>query len=123
LPQLVPVTAIQPKAAILNVGPGTVLPVQKPFVIEGYAWAGENAVAKVEVSIDGGKTWAAAKVDKAEPFKAARWRATFTPMVVGPLNLLARCTDSKGNTQPEKRDADRRTYMINHLVPVEVTVK
>ena len=127
LPQLVPVTAIQPKAAMTNLAPGTVLRVQQPFVIDGYAWAGENAVAKVEVSIDDGKTWAAAvgpaAAGKAEPLKAARWQATLTPMVAGPLKVLARCTDSKGNTQPEKRDPDRRTYMINHLVPVEVMVK
>ena len=31
--------------------------------------------------------------------------------------------DTAGNTQPTARDPDRRTYMINHLVPVEVTVK
>jgi DMSO/TMAO reductase YedYZ molybdopterin-dependent catalytic subunit len=123
LPQLVPVTAIQPKAVMTNLAPGTVLPVQKPFVIDGYAWAGENAVAKVEVSTDGGKTWAAAKVDKAEPLKAARWQATLTPMVAGSLKVLARCTDADGRTQPAQRDPDRRTYMINHLVPVEVTVK
>jgi hypothetical protein len=36
---------------------------------------------------------------------------------------VARCTDESGHTQPEKRDPDRRTYMINHLVPIEVTVK
>ena len=30
---------------ITNVGPGTVLPANKLFAFEGYAWAGENAVA------------------------------------------------------------------------------
>ena len=41
----------------------------------------------------------------------------------GAHKLLARATDDKGATQPEKRDSDRRTYMINHLVPAEVLVK
>jgi hypothetical protein len=45
------------------------------------------------------------------------------PAARGPVRLLARCTDDKGNTQPDKRDTDRRTYMINHLVPVEVLVR
>ncbi|MBP3960189.1 sulfite oxidase [Gemmata sp. G18] len=121
LPQLVPVTAIQPKAVITAPGVDA-LAVGKPCTIEGYTWAGENSVSKVEVSTDGGKNWFAAN-GKAEPFKSARWTASFVPQKAGPLKLVARCTDDKGTTQSDKRDADRRTYMINHLVPVEVTVK
>ena len=37
--------------------------------------------------------------------------------------LVARCTDAAGATQPPARDADRRSYLINHLVPVGVTVR
>jgi hypothetical protein len=36
---------------------------------------------------------------------------------------MARATDSRGHTQPTTRDPDRRTYMINHVVPVEVEVR
>jgi hypothetical protein len=39
------------------------------------------------------------------------------------LKILLRCTDERGRTQSEKRDPDRRAYMINHLVPVEVAVR
>lgn len=123
LPQLVPVTAIQPKAVISDPQPGTVLKAGQEKPLTGFAWAGERGVAKVEVSSDAGKTWTVAKHAGGEPFKVASWSLPFTPKAAGPLKLLARCTDDKGNTQPEKRDTDRRTYMINHLVPVEVTVK
>lgn len=122
LPRLVPVTAIQPKAVLTSHGSGAVLPAGKAVILEGFAWAGENAVAKVEVSADGGKTWLAAK-GTAEPFKFGKWSAPFTPATAGPLKLVVRATDDKGNTQAPTRDNDRRTYMINHLVPVEVTVK
>ena len=122
LPQLVPVTAIQPKAVITSPQPGTDRLIKGAADIDGYAWAGENAVAKVEVSTDGGKTWTAAKVDKAEPFKAAHWRLP-AALQRGTHTLLARAADDKGNTQAATRDNDRRTYMINHLIPVEVTVK
>lgn len=122
LPQLVPVTAMQPKAVVTSPGTGAVVAVGKPHPVSGYAWAGENAVAKVEVSADGGQTWAAAN-GKAEPFKAGRWTANVTPAKAGPLKLVARCTDDKGNTQPPTRDNDRRTYIINHLVPVEVVAR
>ena len=116
-------TAIQPKAVVVSPEPGDVLKAGREVTVKGFAWAGENAAAKVEISLDEGKSWAAAGLGKAEPLKAASWTATFTPKAAGPLKLLARCTDDKGNVQPEKRDPDRRNYMINHLVPVELAVK
>jgi DMSO/TMAO reductase YedYZ molybdopterin-dependent catalytic subunit len=122
MPQLVPVTAIQPKAVITKPEPGAVLKAGTEYELSGFAWAGENGVAKVEVSLDGGTKWALVKAT-AESFKAGPWSTTLTPATPGPLKIVVRCTDDKGNTQPDKRDPDRRTYMINHLVPVEVTVK
>ncbi len=123
LAQQVPVTAIQPKAVITNPEPGAVLKSVARAAIRGVAWAGENKVAKVEVSTDGGKTWHLAGIKRAQPFEVSHWETFFTAPGPGPLKLLARCTDDKGNMQQEKRDADRRTYMINHVIPVEVTVK
>ncbi len=122
LPQLVPVTAIEPKAVIVKPEAGAVLKAGMEYELSGFAWAGENTVAKVEVSLDGGTRWAPVKAG-AEAFKVGRWATSLTPTTAGPLKILARCTDDKGRTQSEKRDPDRRTYMINHLVPVEVTVK
>ncbi len=122
LPQLVPITAIEPKAVITSPGLHDVLEAGKAFTVNGMAWAGDQAVKKVELSSDGGKTWAPANVAASTPFTWSKWSIEITP-AKGPLSLVARCTDAKGNTQSEKRDPDRRTYMINHLVPVEVTVK
>ncbi len=123
-PQLVPVTAIQPKAVTINPKPGAILELNKPRLIDGWAWAGANGVAKVELSIDDGKTWVPSnKPAKGGEYRTVHWVVEITPKQKGPMKILARCTDDKGNTQSEKRDADRRSYMINHLVPVEVTVK
>ncbi len=123
LPHLTPLTAIQPKAVIVSPAPGDQLKAGQEVTIKGFAWAGENAAAKVDISSDGGKNWIAAKLGKSEPYKAASFTAAFTPKAIGPLELVARCTDDKGNAQPLKRDTDRRNYMINHLVPVALTVK
>ena len=58
-----------------------------------------------------------------KPFCWRTWEFDWTPSARGPVRLVARCTDDKGATQPEARDPDRRAYMINHLVPVEVMVR
>ena len=123
-PEVVPITAIEPKAAIARPGLHEVVPAGKPYSVFGAAWSG-NTVAKVEVSADGGKTWAEAKLlDKPKPFCWAFWQYEWAvPAAKGPAKLLARCTDDRGITQPEKRDPDRRSYVINHLVPVELLVR
>jgi hypothetical protein len=36
---------------------------------------------------------------------------------------MARATDSRGHAQPEHRDANRGTYMVNHCLPIEVEVR
>lgn len=129
MPSLVPVTAIQPKAMITSyVGNEVVefIPGEAEKggfrVVRGMAWAGENGVAKVEFSADGGATWEAADLGNEKPFCWRAWSAPWVPKARVPVKLLARCTDDKGNTQPDARDPDRRTYMINHLVPTEVVV-
>lgn len=125
-PQLVPLTAMQPKAIITTLTDGAVVHAGKTVTVQGYAWAGENAVARVELSVDGGKTWANTTLrGKAVPLCWVPWEAKWDvpPRFKGAVKLLARCTDDKGRTQPEKRDPDRRTYMINHLVPTEVSVR
>jgi DMSO/TMAO reductase YedYZ molybdopterin-dependent catalytic subunit len=125
LPNVKPVTAIEPKAQIARPQVGEVVPAGKPFTVRGYAWAGESTVRKVELSGDGGKTWLAAKLTGEEkPFCWRAWEFAWdVPNTVGLAKLVARCTDASGRSQPEKRDPDRRTYMINHLVPVEVVVR
>ena len=124
LPTLVPVTAMQPKAILARPGLAEVIPAGKPFRMFGAAWAGENSVAKVEVSVDGGKTWSAAKIQgKAKPVQWVLWEFEWEKPVRGPASIVARATDDRGRTQPTTRDPDRRTVMINHLIPTSVTVR
>jgi sulfane dehydrogenase subunit SoxC len=70
--------------------------------IRGYAWSGKGKVKRVEVSADGGKTWAEAALQ--EPvlskcmtrFRAA-WRWDGSPAV-----LKSRAIDETGAVQPER---------------------
>jgi len=124
LPSLVPVTAMQPKASIARPTLGEVVAANRPTLVTGAAWAGEAEVARVEVSVDGGVTWGDARfLADAKPMCWRLWEFPWTPAARGPVKLVARATAVSGTTQPVARDADRRTYMINHLVPVEVLVK
>jgi DMSO/TMAO reductase YedYZ molybdopterin-dependent catalytic subunit len=126
LPELVPITAMQPKSVLTNLTDGAMVRAGTTVTVHGYAWAGELAVAKVELSVDGGKTWAQALLPgKPVPFRWVPWEAKWTIPASWKgrsVPVVSRCTDTRGNTQPDQRDPDRRTYMINHLIPVEVLV-
>ena len=82
-------------------------------------------MSRVEFSDDGGRNWARAQLR--EPNQRYCWRLWDhqwrTPDRAGPVTLMVRATDERGRTQPERRDEDRRNYMINHLIPWEVEVR
>jgi DMSO/TMAO reductase YedYZ molybdopterin-dependent catalytic subunit len=122
--ELVPLTAMQTKAEIARPIEGETVPANSTVRVEGAAWTGDGEIVKVEMSVDGGANWAEAKLDDRPTRNAWRlwqfdWR---TPAQPGKQTLVARATDSQGRTQPVERDADRGTYMINHLLPVTVEV-
>ncbi|CAN5307119.1 sulfite oxidase [soil metagenome] len=124
LATLVPVTAMQPKAQIARPTFGEVVPASAKYTIRGAAWAGETNPKSVEVSTDSGTTWAEAKfTTDAKPFCWRLWEFEWNvPAATGTVKLMTRCTDDLGQRQPDKRDGDRRTYMINHTIPVDVTI-
>jgi sulfane dehydrogenase subunit SoxC len=88
--------------------------------IAGIAWSGRGKIARVEVSTDGGTTWAAADLQEPVLPKA---HTRFTRMwrwSGGSATLLSRATDESGATQPtlatfrEKR-GQGTDYHFNHI--------
>jgi len=80
-------------------------------MIHGVAFGGINAVAKVDVSIDGGKTWKQARFLGPDMGRYA-WRpfVLATDLSPGEYRIVSRATDSEGNTQPPNRTENERGY-------------
>jgi DMSO/TMAO reductase YedYZ molybdopterin-dependent catalytic subunit len=124
LPTMVPIAEIEVKASIARPAPGETLAADKPYRVHGAAWAGESEIAKVEISIDGGKTWDESKLlGKSQPLTWRLWEYEWRAPQAGKRVLMARGTDKRGRVQPLERDPNRRSYMINHVLPTEVEVK
>src|SRR5262249_20879697 len=123
-PTLVPITRMEVKSLIARPARDEVIPAGQPYRVFGAAWSGETTVAKVEVSTDGGKSWAAATfLEKPAETAWGLWEYhREVPVTKGPAKRLARATDAQGRTQPLERDPDRRHYMISHVVPVDVVI-
>jgi DMSO/TMAO reductase YedYZ molybdopterin-dependent catalytic subunit len=123
--ELVPLSEMQLKAEIARPMEGEVVPVNSAVRVHGAAWTGEGEIAKVELSTDGGSTWSNAKlIGEATPNAWRLWEFNWqTPAKAGKQTLIARATDSQGRSQPVERDWDRGTYMINHLLAINVTIE
>jgi hypothetical protein len=121
----VPITELEVKALISRPTKDQVLMADKSVTVSGAAWTGESEVVKVELSTDGGRKWAGAKLlGKAVPNAWRLWQYEWrTPRQAGRYALMARATDRRGRGQPLERDLDRRNYMINHVMPIEVEVR
>jgi hypothetical protein len=124
LPTRVPVTQLQVKAQIARPAIEEIVPAGKPYRIFGAAWSGGADIAKVEVSTDGGKTYALARLLGRRVANAWRlWEFPWTAPAAGNHVLMAKATDTKGRTQPQTRDKDRENYMINQVLPIPVSVR
>ncbi|MEQ8861463.1 MAG: sulfite dehydrogenase [Pseudomonadales bacterium] len=92
------------KSVITSPSPGLDLHGPGLYQISGLAWSGHGAIRSVQVSADGGRSWAAAQLDSPGSalgltrFRAAwRWNGA-------PTRLLSRATDHSGATQPDRAD-------------------
>lgn len=123
-----PVTTIRVRALVLPPGiPDFVTRVRllEPgeVTLTGRAWAGRLAVSRVEVSVDGGATWADAELgEQVSPFAwrewSFRWRATS-----GRHTLCVRATDSEGNVQPVEQPWNIHGMGNNMVQRVDVIVE
>lgn len=90
------------KSVITSPSPGLNLNQPGPYQISGLAWTGTGNIARVEVSVDGGRSWMDAPLQ--EPPRAlalnrftAAWQWHGNPGV-----LMSRAYDTKGNVQPTR---------------------
>jgi DMSO/TMAO reductase YedYZ molybdopterin-dependent catalytic subunit len=91
--------------------------------ISGIAWAGEEAVAKVEVSTDGGLSWCQASlVGPRAPYSWTLWEYLWEVNSPKDYELMCRATSTAGETQPGEHDTLRGGYVINFTHPHPVRV-
>ena len=91
-------------------------------VLEGRAWSGLSPIASVEVSADGGSTWAPAELEPVGERWAwrgwtLRWQAE-----PGEYVLCSRARDEAGNEQPLEMPWNLGGYANNAVQTVRVTV-
>ncbi len=92
-------------------------------VLSGRAWSGCAPVTKVEVSVDGDETWAAA--DLGDPLSAYAWRPwsyIWDARNPGDYELSVRASDGAGNVRPTGASWNREGVQNNAVQRIRVVV-
>ena len=97
-----------PSATMTMNGPGF-------YEVSGLAWSGAGRVERVEVSADGGQSWAEAALEgPVRPRALTRFRLPWH-WDGSPLVLMSRATDESGDVQPTRSDWKARYDPSNFL--------
>jgi len=118
-----PLTGMLVKSLITAPANGAAMAAGK-VAVAGFAWAGENAIKGVDVSVDNGATWQAARLTGEQArFTWRRFEFEFTATKPQSYLILSRATDSQGNMQPAVSQWNPSGYLWNQYDSVRIEVK
>jgi DMSO/TMAO reductase YedYZ molybdopterin-dependent catalytic subunit len=114
--KLVPVTRNFPRSFITNIRSGDAVPVGTPAQARGIAFGGNCGVARVDLSIDSGKSWQPTQLGRDEgEYSFRQWQTQFTLPSRGEHTLMIRCTNTNGEAQPDSPVWNPAGYMRNTI--------
>jgi DMSO/TMAO reductase YedYZ molybdopterin-dependent catalytic subunit len=92
------------------------------FTVRGVAWDRGHGILRVEISLDGGKSWQDALLDRdLSPYAFRAFRLDTGPLPRGTVELRARATSISRETQSDVWKTNPAGYHNN--VPQRLTVK
>jgi DMSO/TMAO reductase YedYZ molybdopterin-dependent catalytic subunit len=119
-----PLESLRVKSVIASPADRSQIEAGKPATIRGVAWSGESGpVTSVDVSVDAGRTWHAAKLTSpATRYGWRQWESPWTPAGEGYYTLLARAKDMGGDSQPLSQEWNPSGYLWNVAAQAGVEV-
>ena len=124
-----PLTRMMPRALMVPPGVPEFLSRRRVLdagvhVLRGRAWSGWAPVEAVEVSVDGGTTWAPAALDEpADRWAWRGWSFEWRAERPGDVELCCRARDASGGAQPDAAGWNAGGYANNAVQRVGVTVR
>jgi sulfite dehydrogenase len=116
----IPINRFNVRSFITSVSDGAKLKAGTTL-LKGIAFDGGKGIKDVSVSIDGGKTWAQAKLGKDLGNYSFREWSQPVNLAAGSYELKVRATNNTGDTQPSDARWNPAGYMRNVIETVRVT--
>ena len=118
----VPISRMNPRSFVTNLKPGQTVASGAPVALRGIALGGDTGVARVDISIDAGKSWLPGKLDADEgKYSFRRWTASVSLAAKGDHTLMVRCTNTAGVAQPVARNWNPGGFMRNAIETTPLT--
>jgi hypothetical protein len=112
------------RSLIIDPLSGASVKANRPVEVMGIAFSGGYSIREVIISVDGGKTWKEAKLGK--DYGRYAWVQFFyswKPPKPGNYTLMAKATNSIGESQPYDLLWNPPGYFLNRVEKVEIAVK
>lgn len=120
--KMVPISRMVPRSFFTNIADGASLPAGSVATIRGIAFGGDAGVAKVELSMDDGRTWQPATLGKDHgKYSFRRWQLDIPQLTKGGHSLMVRCTNAAGDIQPAASNWNTGGFMRNVVETVQLT--
>ncbi len=114
--KMIPINRMPVRSFLVSPDSDTKIPAGMPVQVRGIAFSGYGGVTKVDVSVDGLKTWQSARLDEdLGRYSFRTWEFTWTSKAPGRYTLASRAADSAGNTQPDQTVWNPGGYLWNRI--------
>ncbi|WP_143414430.1 sulfite oxidase [Halobacillus massiliensis] len=92
--------------------------------IKGIAWTGEGTITEVEISTNGGESWAPVLLERRpSAYEWVSWTWQWPAYEKGEYTIMTRARDSAGRVQPMEAFWNRKGYGYNAVEQIEVKVQ
>jgi sulfite dehydrogenase len=120
----IPIHRMTTRSLIVTPAEGLGLKANKPVDIMGVAFSGGYGIKDVIVSTDGGRNWGQAKLGKdLGKYSWIQWTYPWRPQKPGKYTLMAKATNSIGESQPFEGLWNPAGYLWNKVEPLAVVVR
>jgi len=119
----VPINRMTTRSLIITPAEGEKLKANRPVTIMGVAFSGGYGIKDVIVSTDKGRTWLQADLGKdLGKYSWIQFTLPWKPAKAGTYTLMARATNSIGESQPAEGLWNPSGYLWNKVEPLTVVV-
>ncbi|MES2338005.1 MAG: molybdopterin-dependent oxidoreductase [Pseudomonadota bacterium] len=116
-----PINAMNPRAFVTNLTEWEAIRARSPFFVRGLAMGGAAGVARVDVSMNHGRSWHPATLGADHGKYGFRlWEMTAAGVAPGSYRIAVRCTNTAGETQTDAAVWNPGGFMNNRIESVGV---
>ena len=119
--KMIPINRMVPRSFVTNLETGAKIQAGSPTNLRGIAFGGDSAVARVDVSTDQGRSWQSTDLGAdGGTYGFRQWTTKITAPTPRSLNVMVRCTNTKGEAQPDMPNWNPSGFMRNVIEAIDV---